>query len=467
MRLKHTIALFLLILVYDSLPAQQVIIHGIDPSYSGASILVIIPGNPFISSPAFEERIVCGEDGSLNVSLDLKTGCMVHLETGIYQATLYVEPGATYQVKLPPFRGQDYADRVSPFSQSIRIPLKVLEDPENINNELYRFDSLFFPVNEQLILNTRQSKVTDVDSIIQALESNFENNPSPFFRDYRKYKYGILKLNESQTGLEALSKDYLGPVIRETHQGFMELFSAMFKDFLFYYSKTPDGRGIRTYINRTHHIDSIRNIIARHPAVWNDTLVDMVLLQELSSVFYRGDYHKEAILILLDSMANKPVSPTFSIYTNQLRDKLASLVMGHPPPDFSLPGTDGKNYTPGDFQGKYLFLLFCTPDHYGCMMEFPFLKSFHSKHSEYLEVVTVMVAENEHLVKEFMTRNGYNWKAIYYDDRTDILEKYRVRAFPTAYLIGPDGNMLLSPGTLPSEGFEQQLFRIMRSRGEI
>jgi hypothetical protein len=467
MRLNHAITFLLVILAIELLPAQQVTIHGTDSSYAGASIRVTIPGNPFIHDPAFEERLVCGDDGSFTVSLDLKTGRMVQLETGIYQATLYVEPGTTLEVKLPPFRGQDYADRISPFSQSFRIPLRVLGDPNNVNNGLYRFDSLFFPVNEQLILSSRQRRKTDVDSLINELESDFEHNPSPFFHDYRKYKYGVLKLNEGQTGLESISKDYLGPEIKEAHPGFMELFSAMFKDFLFYYSNTPEGRGLRTTINRTYPIDSIRNIIARHPAVWNDTLADMVLLLELSSVFYRGDFHKEAILILLDSMAAYPVSPTMAVYAGQLRDELASLVIGHSPPDFNLQGTDGQIYAPGDFKGKYLFLLFCTPDHYGCMMEFPFLKSFHSKHSEYLEVVTVMVAEEFQQVKEFMTRNGYPWKALYYDGRTDLLEEYRVRAFPTAYLIGRDGNMLLSPGTLPSEGFEQHLFRIMRSRGEI
>jgi hypothetical protein len=42
-----------------------------------------------------------------------------------------------------------------------------------------------------------------------------------------------------------------------------------------------------------------------------------------------------------------------------------------------------------------------------------------------------------------------------------------VRAFPTAYLLDPEGRLILSPSPLPSDGFEQRLFRIMRSRGDI
>ena len=467
MRLLRGITCMLLGLYWISSHAQPVTIQGSDQAYSGAAILVTIPGNPFIPLPEFEERIVCGDNGSFQVSLNIDKGSMVLLETGMYQATLYIEPGRSYEVILPPFTEQEYADRISPFSQSFRVPLRVKGDRQGVNRGIYHFDSLFYPVNEQLILSRRLGKETDVDSLILLLESGFEGDSSLFFSEYRRYKYGVLKLNQGSTGLETIGREFLGPVVRETHPGFMELFSAMYKDFLFYYAGTPNGNGIRTHINRTHHLDSIRGIIGRHPSIWNNTMVDMVLLKELSSVFYRGDYHQEAILILLDSMVTNPVNPTFAVYASQLREKLASLVIGHPPPVFTLPGTDGTSYSLGDSAGKYIFILFCTPDHYGCMMEFPFLQSYHVKHSEYLEVLTVMVAENAALVEDFMTRNGYGWKALYYDDRLDILKDYRVKAFPTAYLIGPDGNMVLSPGTLPSEGFEQQLFRIMRSRGEI
>ena len=142
-------------------------------------------------------------------------------------------------------------------------------------------------------------------------------------------------------------------------------------------------------------------------------------------------------------------------------------MVGNTPPAFCLTGTDGQKYTPGDFTGKYTYLLFCTPDHYGCMMEYPFLNSYQEKHSDYLRVVSIMVADGSDRVKDFMARNNYRWTALWYGGEKDILDDYMVRAFPVAYLVGPDGKLVLSPAPLPSDGFEQQLFRIMRSRGEI
>ncbi len=56
-----------------------------------------------------------------------------------------------------------------------------------------------------------------------------------------------------------------------------------------------------------------------------------------------------------------------------------------------------------------------------------------------------------------MQRNDYLWRALYFEDKTGILDNYQIRAFPMAYLIGPDGKLVLSPAPLPSEGFEQEL----------
>ena len=142
-------------------------------------------------------------------------------------------------------------------------------------------------------------------------------------------------------------------------------------------------------------------------------------------------------------------------------------MIGNLPPHFELEDADGRPCTPECFKGKYTYLLFGTLDHYGCLMEYPFLQSYQEKHDAYLNVVTIMVAADREAVDAFMERNHYSWKALFYEGQDRILHDYMVRAFPVAYLLGPDGRLLLSPASLPSDGFEQQLFRIMRSRGEL
>jgi len=453
-------------------------VEGEGEGYAGQTIRISVAVNPFITLPEYVESILCDDSGRFRHHFELEKGRVVQFEMGSYQTYVYMEPGYHYRVALPPFMQAAYAELVSPFYQPVYAPLQIIsrennatgervEGTRDVNYSIARFDTSFTMANERIILDRRLGRASNIDSVERALEVPFSGEPSLFFSQYRKYRYGVLRLNEGQTGLESISRNYLGPVIREDHPGFIELFRAMFKDFLFYYSETPDGSRLRYHINRSHQVDSVRTIVQRHPAIWCDTLAEMVLLQELSDLFYRGDYHKESILILLDSMTRHPVSPTMALYTVQVRNKLASLMAGHTPPGFRLPDLNGEMVSSEEFKGKYTYLFFGTPDHYGCMMEYPFLESYEEKHAEYLRVVTIMVAEDLEKVKAFMERNGYHWEALYYDEQTGVLRDYQVRAFPTAYLLDPDGKLVLSPAPLPSDGFEQQLFRILRGAGVL
>jgi thiol-disulfide isomerase/thioredoxin len=389
-----------------------------------------------------------------------------------------MEPGYRYEVILPEYAEKERDDRISPFYQPVVIPLAVssrtsmatgeqMAGEHEINNTIATFDSKFAEINNGIIMSRRKGLSSNTDSITRSLESEFSMDTTQFFSSYRRFRYGILKLNEGKTGLEDVSRGFLGPSVMEWHPGFVELFRAMFKDFIFYYSQTDEGRGLRSLINRTQDFRQARELVLKHPAVWSDTLAEMILLQEFSELFYQGNYHKEAILIMLDSMASHPVSPDFGTYASQLKTKLSSLMTGFYPPAISLEDLDGKLCSLEDFKGKYTYLFFGTPDHYGCMMEYPFLQSYAEKHTDYLNVVTIMASEKKSELEEFMTRNEYRWKALHYEYQPGVLTDYQVRAYPTAYLIDRDGKLLLSPAMLPTDGFEQQLFRIMRARGEI
>jgi peroxiredoxin len=457
---------------------QTASVHASAPSYAGKSIHTSIAWNPFITVLEFSSSVVCSETGEFEQDIPLSSPRVVQFEAGIYQAYLYMEPGYHYELIFPEYVERKWDEQISPFYEPISLPLSVrsrtslstqkrINGSQDVNHSIAQFDSLFVTANRKIIVDRRDGQNSPIDLLIQDLELPFEKDSSRFFSDYRRFRYGVLKLNEGKSGLASLSRDYLGPTVMEWHPGFIELFRAMFKDFIYYYSSTPDGAELRTLINRNQDYRQVRQLVRKHPAIWSDTLAEMVLLQEFSELFYRGDYHKEAILLMLDSMAQDPIIPEFGIYAEQLERKLSSLVTGHSPPAMSLEDLEGNLCSLEDFKGKYTYLFFGTTDHYGCMMEYPFLQSFINKHSAYLNVVTVMVSEERGKLKDFMERNGYSWKVLHYEGQPGIMNDYLIRAYPTAYLIDRNGLLLLSPATLPSEGFEQHLFRIMRSRGEI
>jgi len=476
--LSRSLIFTLLLWGSGTLMGQSASLHAVALDYAGQSILTSVAWNPFVTIPEYSNRVVCDEKGEFEHVVPLKSPRVVQFETGIYQLYLYMEPGFHYEVELPDYREKKWDDQISPFFQPLALPLVVLSrtslntrerinGSKDVNHTIATFDSLFITANREIINHRKLGQPVNTDSIIQHMEAVFKRDSSRFFSDYRRFRYGALKLNEGKTGLARLSQDYLGPTVMEWHPGFVELFRALFKDFIFYFSGSTEGQKFRNLVNRNQDFRQARQLVLDHPAVWSDTLAEMILLQEFSELFYRGEYHKEAILIMLDSMAHDPVTPQFGIYSAQLMEKLSSLVTGHIPPAISLEDLDGKSWSLSDFDGKYTYLFFGTTDHYGCMMEYPFLQSYMEKHTAYLNVLTVMTSEDRNKLDDFMLRNGYTWTVLHYEGQPGVLDDYMVRAYPTAYLIDRNGLLLLSPATLPSEGFEQQLFRIMRARGEI
>jgi len=73
----------------------------------------------------------------------------------------------------------------------------------------------------------------------------------------------------------------------------------------------------------------------------------------------------------------------------------------------------------------------------------------------------------EEVLRKFLTSNKYDWKFLLYDRQPEVLKQYDIRAYPTYFLIGPDGKLILSPAPSPSEDFESRLFEVMKARGDL
>jgi hypothetical protein len=111
--------------------------------------------------------------------------------------------------------------------------------------------------------------------------------------------------------------------------------------------------------------------------------------------------------------------------------------------------------------------MFCNSYSYYCIREFEFLNDLNSRHSSYLAIVTILVDNNRQSMKDLLKTNDYNWTFLHYSSYPEIINEYEVKAYPSYYLIGPDGKLIASPAPSPLEGFEQYLYKTMHGRGDI
>ena len=196
-----------LLWVWLSLSGQSTSVNGSGPGYSGQALFTTIAWNPFITVYEYSNRVLCGEDGSFELEIPLESPRVVQFETGMYQAYLYMEPGYHYRVHFPEYREKTRDARISPFYQPVVIPLQVssrtslttgeeMPGEEEINRSIAAFDSRFAELNEGIILQRRKGLSSQTDSIIEKLESEFRTDTTRFFSSYRRFRYGVLTLND-------------------------------------------------------------------------------------------------------------------------------------------------------------------------------------------------------------------------------------------------------------------------------
>lgn len=479
--MHYPVKLLIPFLCLVSLPLQSrpCQVKGVAKDYAGQHVPVYTIANPFLNNRQTFDTVHFDSEGRFDRQLEISHDQVIYFDLGKFIGHIYATPGYEYELLLPPFIRKTHKDRINPFYQQVEVHIKVsssrsiitgetVEDNVERNNIIYRFDTLFSKMNQEVLIRRQKRIPVNADSMIASLEQQFAYCSSPFFARHRACRYGLLKVNEGKTRMADITSTYLQDRTPGTREpACMDLFNALFDDFLVYYSRTPEGKNVTDAINRRHSLSELRNEVRKHPSIFSDTLADLVILKEISHQYHENYFIRDALLIILDSLSSQALLDSFRHFAAEIYGRYVNLTIGNTPPGFRLRDQSGKSRTLDDFKGKYAYIFFCTTDNYSCMSEYPYLGSFYRKHSDYLEIVTIMVSENYRQMVDFMEKNDYGWTALYYDDQAEILEDFNVRYFPTAYLVGPDGTLVQSPATLPSEGFQMQFFRIMRSKGEI
>ena len=115
---------------------------------------------------------------------------------------------------------------------------------------------------------------------------------------------------------------------------------------------------------------------------------------------------------------------------------------GKPAPDFSLKGTDGKEYTLASFKGKYMLLDFWGEWCYWCMKGMPDMKKYYEKYKDQIEFVGINCRDSEETWQKTVREEGLVWTNLFNGDDTGLLNKYAVEGFPTKILIDKEGKIV-------------------------
>ena len=128
-----------------------------------------------------------------------------------------------------------------------------------------------------------------------------------------------------------------------------------------------------------------------------------------------------------------------------------------PAPDFILNSLAGDSLKLIGFRGKPVFINFwatwCAP----CLLEMPNIQKYYKKYPSQFEVLAVNAGETERTVQRFVDDLGVSFK-ILLDPDGKVQELYRIKGYPTTYVVDKDGIIRFQHiGSLSEKQIEEYL----------
>ncbi|MBN2524109.1 MAG: TlpA family protein disulfide reductase [Bacteroidales bacterium] len=444
-------------------------ISGQDTSYSGVNIEFLKYSDQITNTEVVLNKCTVADDGMINIQFSVGKTTFVFAYIGIYKVHLYVSPGNSYNIILPPRQDKEPQDFLNPYFSPVIVHLATENFHEDeLNVQIRMFNDAFLPYYNKHIMAVREKDdFEQLDKDIARMEKSFASSKNVFFTNYRKYRYGLLRHLAYQQKSKSISDEYFKdqPILLN-NPAYMELFNRVYDNYFQHFSRTEQGKDLGSIISSQKLIE-LRNLLAHDEVLGKEELLDMVILKGIYDEFYDDNYPRSALLEILNTLISENRNPELTEVAVSIREKTTRLLSGFEPPEFELYNGDSNLVSLNDFRGKYVYLNFCSCFSYTCLNEFKFLSTLYEKHKDRLEIVTILVDNDEDVINSFLERSNYKWMFLHYGHQSSVIRDYDIRAFPIYYLIDPEGKLALSPAPSPAEDFEARFFSLLRARGEL
>jgi hypothetical protein len=453
--------------------STDVTIFGKNIEYAGKELEFFVYTERIFDETISLAKTSVDSSGAFSVSFTLdKTKC-VYCQTPLYTAFIFAEPGKSYHVDMPPTPANANENSnnpffIAPFWHMIPIAEANQNIPE-LNSAINKFNEQFEPFLDKQILryyNAPQSR-EKLDSFMIASGKNPEPADKEYYQVYRQYKLATLGFMVNQFSLPELYGKYLkDKPVQSDIPSWWEFFNLYFDGYFSSLSVRKEFSELYPLIGKGKYNDLIQ-LLKKDSALQNDQIREWVILKEIHNAYYQNSLPLTTVYAICDSLAAASSDKVSLSMTKVLKKEASSLLPGNFPPVALLLNADGDSLDLASLHGKYTYIGFCSLDNLGCQKEFEYLKYFFHKHGKYLDLVIILPGSEKDRISSFTEENSIPWKFWYSLNDKKILNDYKVRAYPVFYLLNRDGKLMMSPAILPSAGFEQQLFNILKGKGEI
>ncbi len=465
-KILHIFLTLSIIFSYHVACSQNVIVKGNEPGYKGDEITFFA----YTDLVSQQETELCStkvtEDGDFKCSFSIDETRKIYTELGVYKAYLFVEPGKTYNIALPPKQEKTKSQKLNPYFTNYPHHIGIKnERAGKLNKHIYHFFKEYNQFCNKNAVNLDNSR-NKADSILNSLDQ-FNEFSDPFYHTLKKYKTEGLKLKIYGNLVPLKRRLFNDTSIYYHNPSYRELFNTTFQDYFKDFA-SRQGFDVHHIIETNQDISQIDSIVKKDTLLKNNPkLRELVILKGLHDLFYADKLPKKAIIASIDSFANWTNNNYHKKIAGNIKDKITKLLVGYEAPEFCLYDRDSNKVCLNNFKGEYVYLGFCNKLNYTCQKNYKILKNLHEKHKQHFRIVTISTTDSFEKMKEFTNQKEYNWTFLHWGNRQNVLKKYNIKTMPTYFFINPEGKLRLSPAPKPNEDIEQRTYKILKKNGAL
>ena len=452
-------SLFLLLLLHPLILFGQsdnkVVLKGNAVDYSGYQLVLQKVINPISMEMANLLTISVDEDGYFNASVDVFGITHASIDMGKYRANIYLEPGKTYELVLPPFKPRSDADRFNPYFVPEDVTLGIAnEASQGLNQVISHFDrDLAERYNANAVRLFAKGNKDLAEQLILELDSLHPTDEGTYFNRYKQYAYSELLSLAYKRQKRAVTFRTMSGEVAMQMPSFHQALNTSFKNFFTNYFGSKQGDSLRLAYANNWSFDSLANVLVSDTLFKETEFAELVLMKGLYDAFYSGRYEQEQIIDLFKQASESASTLRTKDIASGLYKKVTWLRSGSAAPQFTLFRLDGRERSLSDYKGKFVYLNFMHTSNHTCKKELQLLHVLSKQMRRELRIVTVILDEDPSKAKALVKANKYKWDFLHFNAQPKVILDYNIQALPAYFVIDPQQMLRLSPSPSPSESF--------------
>lgn len=453
------------ILQAQTLPHQARLV-GQQIEYAGYHLELKTLVHSFLREEKVIGTLYVDSAGNFDFTLPLDTITYVYTDLGKIRASIYLEPGITYKIQLPPFQKKSVYENLNPFFSPETTTLGIInKEARNLNRQILEFSEYFdYLFNKEAVSLSTNSDEKRAKEIQTLLDNKFTDN-HPLFVQHKQLTYIKLWLTSNPRKLrEIISQHFLSQGVNYQLPAYTEAFTLLFKNFVPNGFDKPVKEALEKDLNTRAGFTKLSNTIARDSLFKQHLELDeLILLYGIYQGYYNQSMDENTAIRIAESAVTEGSTPQIRDIAQALHLKLTMLRPGSPAPDFTMYNQDGKKRTLHSYKGKFIYLNFVHTKNYPSQRDLETIVQLQSIFKNNLDIVTVVVDDNREEMDNYLKYKKFNWDFLHILSYPHILKNYNIMGVPAYYLISPDGKLVLSPAPSPEENFRDAFVKELQS----